>query len=172
MLTPRLTAVRLPPALLAEMVGEGTRAFPLETGGVLMGYWVPPPHPRREAVVTDAIGPGPRAVHAATRFEPDDAWQERRVAEAYRASGRLHTYLGDWHTHPNGAPRPSPLDRATARRIATAPAARAPEPLMVIIALRAGHPPQAAAYVHRRGRLRRVAITPKAATAGPRQWRR
>jgi integrative and conjugative element protein (TIGR02256 family) len=81
------------------MMGEAAARYPLETGGVFMGYWADD----RTAVVTQAIGPGPNAYHHRHRFAPDQEWQTTEIAEYYRASGRRETYLGDWHTHPDEA---------------------------------------------------------------------
>lgn len=113
-----------------EMVSLGKSFLPAETGGILVGY-------RSEAamVVTQVIGPGPAATHKLTSFDPDTQWQTEELAARYHASGRTETYLGDWHTHPNGNPRASFADWRAARRISRARAARAPEPLILIIGL-------------------------------------
>lgn len=121
---------------LSFMQKEAARKYPLETGGVLMGYQVPE---SREVVVTAAIGPGPMAVHSRTRFIPDAAWQLARISEIYAESARAHTYLGEWHIHPGGTCHLSLLDRKTLCRIASTPEARAPEPVMLILA---GQPEQ------------------------------
>ena len=55
------------------------------------------------------------------------------IAEHYYASGRVETYLGDWHSHPNGGGRLSSLDRRTLAMIAGFDAARAPRPLMAVL---------------------------------------
>lgn len=109
---------------------EADRVAPCETGGVLVGYWA---RPAREVVITAVLGPGPRAVHLEERFEPDSEYHRREVARLYEASGRLHSYLGDWHTHPRSGPWPSPLDHKTLRTIARDPGARAATPLMAIL---------------------------------------
>lgn len=44
------------------------------------------------------------------------------------------TYLGDWHTHPNGSPALSRKDLRTLRRIARHPAARISQPVMAVLA--------------------------------------
>jgi hypothetical protein len=51
----------------------------------------------------------------------------------YRDSGRVVTFLGDWHSHPHGLPLPSATDVETAGRTAANERARAPRPLMVIL---------------------------------------
>lgn len=116
-----------------RMETEADRTYPLETGGILVGY------PTAQGpVVIDVIGPGPNASFRRRRFVPDAAYQERQLAALYEASGRLHTYLGDWHTHPDGIAAPSWLDRRTLHRIARSPSARAPEPIMIILTGRPG----------------------------------
>lgn len=119
---------------MAVMLREADDRYPNETGGVLLGWTLNGAH-----YVLDAVGPGPNATHAPTGFDPDSDWQEQAIAEAYARSGRRVTYLGDWHTHPRGAPRPRRLDRATMRAIAGHEAARCPEPFMLIVAGEPGH---------------------------------
>ena len=117
------------------MLAEADRLAPRETGGVLLGYTA---NHGRDIVVTVAIGPGPKARHELQSFEPDHDWQVEQVAREYEASGRLYGYLGDWHTHPNGSADLSSKDSTTLKRIACAPEARAPQPIMVIAS--AGQP--------------------------------
>lgn len=107
---------------------EANRCFPLETGGVLLGYTRD-----HEAVVTSWIGPGETATHRRWDFIPHHEYQEKAVAEAYEQSRGTSTYLGDWHTHPCGGPALSHLDRKTLRSISRAPEARLRQPLMVIL---------------------------------------
>jgi integrative and conjugative element protein (TIGR02256 family) len=57
-------------------------------------------------------------VHRRAWFLPDHLYQTRLLAEAYEKSDRRTTYLGDWHSHPNGPQRLSDVDRNTLRRIA------------------------------------------------------
>lgn len=109
---------------------EAARAYPYETGGVLLGYQ----GENETIVITTIIGPGPNARHAHQAFVPDHEYHAREVAKVYSASGRRWTYLGDWHSHPGGAARLSWRDRATLQRIARSPAARARQPLMLIAA--------------------------------------
>src|SRR5262245_43580637 len=87
----------IPEKMFEAMTIEADRTFPDETGGVLLGYWA---KPYSEVVVTQLIGPGPRAIHKRNRFIPDSDYQEEEIARLYKESGHLHVYLGDWHTHP------------------------------------------------------------------------
>ncbi len=133
-------------ALVAEAAGR----FPLETGGILLGRW----ENGGRAVLTDVIGPGSQAIHEPTSFDPDQVWQEAEVARVWRDRGGQVAYLGDWHSHPGGSLRPSWLDVSTARRIAAAPAARAPRPILLVLSLTASGSVQAKPFVLGRvGRL-------------------
>ncbi len=114
---------------LDEAVAKATRSFPLETGGVLLGWRTGP----RLAVVSHVVGPGPGAEHHERSFRPDAAWQQKQINEIYENSGRRVTYLGDWHTHPKGSPSLSRRDANTLRRIARYGDARAPKPIMAVL---------------------------------------
>lgn len=137
------------------MVVDATRWAPAETGGILMGYWAGP----GEVIVTDMVDAGPRATHTASGFTPDAEHQERLVAEIYERSRRLHTYLGDWHTHPAGGLSLSRTDRKTAARIARANEARCPRPLMMVLA-RLDDVWRLGAWVTQTSGWRRAALTP------------
>lgn len=111
--------------------------------------------------------PVPAAEHGATAFRPDDAWQDDQVAQVYECSGRLVTHLGDWHTHPGGSVSPSRVDLSTLSRIAENPAARAPVPLMFIVA--GGDPWTSAMWEWRPRRLWRWQLS-RARTLRCRLW--
>ena len=121
----------LPRVAVREMWHEAGRTFPLETGGILMGYWT---RPLREVVVTVAIGPGPNAVHERLSFAPDHEFQCAQIADTYRSTNRTETYLGDWHAHPFGSGSLSRSDQNTLGRIARTRTARLKHPLMLVLA--------------------------------------
>ena len=141
-------------AALEAALREAQRAYPLETGGLLLGWTSEP----GAVVITQVIGPGPRATHRATSFTPDAGWQERQLADAYEQAGRRLQYLGDWHSHPRGTIRLSGTDRATLRHIAHERQARAAHPVMAVLA---GGPLWQVAvrqHVRRRGAPRRLRL--------------
>ncbi len=119
---------------LELMIAEAQRSEPLETGGVLLGWTGAE---RDELLAAAMLGPGPKATHKRARFSPDAKWQDLQIAAAYEASGRTHTYLGDWHSHPGGGQTPSRIDQRTGKRISRSRTARAPRPLVVILSGRA-----------------------------------
>jgi integrative and conjugative element protein (TIGR02256 family) len=125
----RLGVLWVSAAAVESLVQEAARAFPFETGGVLMGYQV-----RTEVVVSDIIGPGPNAKHSKTSYMPDHEYQDLEVARVYAESGRRTTYLGDWHTHPNGRLYLSRTDLNTLKSISAHSPARMREPVMAIVA--------------------------------------
>jgi integrative and conjugative element protein (TIGR02256 family) len=112
---------------LSSLIAEANRHPIRETGGALLGW-----QDRSDTVVAAVIGPGPKAKHGLWSFEPDGAWQTAEGARIYAESNRTIAYVGDWHTHPRGAPRPSRTDEATMRSIAKDSAFRRPEPLSLI----------------------------------------
>ena len=125
------STVWLPPSVVVQLERESERCRPLETGGVLLGFLDRDDLGKLQVI--SASGPGPRAIHRHNSFTPDALWQERQIADTYEQSGRIVTYLGDWHSHPGGAEGPSRLDRKTAARIARTTAARARYPLSLIL---------------------------------------
>ncbi|MER8522885.1 Mov34/MPN/PAD-1 family protein [Mesorhizobium sp. M1076] len=101
-----------------------------ETGGTFMGYWAE----SNVAVVTAMIPAGPRASHERSSFLPDQRWQQAEIAKHYERSGRLDTYLGDWHTHPDAVSnRLSWTDRVCLKTIIKTPTARNQRPVMMLM---------------------------------------
>lgn len=117
---------------LAYLVQEGKCTVPNETGGILMGYWPS----ESSVVITHVIGPGPNARRTRYSFHPDVEFHDREIERIYGESGRISTYLGDWHTHPQGGNGTSQRDRKTLLNIACAAEARAPKPIMAILSIR------------------------------------
>jgi integrative and conjugative element protein (TIGR02256 family) len=119
--------------VLSRMTAEADTLFPLETGGILVGY-----RAGSAQVVADVIGAGPTAIHKPHSFHADHEWECDQLDLIYERSAGMYVYLGEWHTHPNGNSRMSRTDRATLARIAQSTNANAPNPLMMIGAGRAG----------------------------------
>ena len=140
--------------LLTPLEAEAAKHAPDETGGMLVGYW----SESGEAVITETIEGGPDAIRRPSRFEPNGEWQQERLGELYIQSGRVHTYLGDWHSHPHGVPRPSLRDRDTAKKVAATKAARAPQPLTLICSKGSGDWEWAVFCYRRRRGFRRLNI--------------
>jgi len=116
-------------SVFSAMLNETGMKLPLETGGIIMGYW----GSANEVVITKAIGPGPGARHKRYSFEPDYKYQLEKVTEVYNRSGYTETYLGDWHVHPGASAYLSGTDIQTIHRIANYKKARQPNPIMMIL---------------------------------------
>lgn len=110
------------------LLKEADRGYPLETGGILLGYCAENGAP----VVLAVVGPGPDASHSRTRFLPDHEWQCKQIDEVYQRSAGQWVYIGDWHTHPDGVAYMSWLDQRTLRAIARHPEAKSSRPVMLI----------------------------------------
>jgi integrative and conjugative element protein (TIGR02256 family) len=104
-----------------------------ETGGALFGY-----DDGDDVVVACAYGPGPRAKHRRTTFEPHPATTAALMDAVRAASEARYRYLGSWHSHPNGAARPSGQDIATTERVANEEEVLLPRPLVLIQSTRGG----------------------------------
>ena len=116
--------------VVMRMISECERAAPVETGGILLGYWG---NSTAEPVIAHIVGPGPDAIHAPDRFLPDHDYQLDEIARLYKSSERTLRYLGDWHSHPGGGDELSVVDRKTLRRIARCRTARVEHPVMLVM---------------------------------------
>ena len=127
----------IPDDVTTVMRTEASRMAPFETGGELLGYRAVDRsggYAQEHIVVLGASGPGLDARHTKTTFVPECAHDETMIARAYEQSGGRVTYLGDWHSHPSGSGTLSRQDVETLQRIAAYKPARAPMPLMVVLA--------------------------------------
>jgi integrative and conjugative element protein (TIGR02256 family) len=152
--------VWLPVSLLSALADEAQLHEPEETGGILVGhYTMAKSNGKRDAVITDVIGPGPEATRSRVSFEPDSAWQASELARIYAERDRRVSYLGDWHTHPTAQPNPSVRDLKTLEAIAAYSPARCPEPIMAILGKEApGQNWEVAVYQHvARRQVRQIA---------------
>lgn len=123
-----LNTLWLPGAIEEKLLAEADDKYDSETGGIVMGYQLN----GNQYVVQDVIGPGPNATHQRDWFEPDYDYHDQEIGRAFTGSGGVSTYLGDWHTHPDGAACLSLRDRKTLIRIARTPEAQAPGPIMLL----------------------------------------
>lgn len=120
----------LPRDVRRACAADADEHFPNESGGAFMGYAA-----HDAVVITSMIPGGPSSCRTPTSYEPDVSWQNRQIGLHYKRSRRLDTYLGDWHSHPNSSRGYlSGDDRAVLKKIILDPNARAPEPIMILLA--------------------------------------
>lgn len=115
---------------LDRMRQEADAKFPLETGGMLIGYCSADD---ADVVVTGMVGPGPNAIHRRSRFVPDYTYHHQEIKRIYDDSCGMITYLGDWHSHPKDHPYLSMYDRRALRNIARFPENYVERPVMLVL---------------------------------------
>ncbi len=134
---------RVSAVAVARMRELAAAAFPLETGGMLLGRYVDD----HTALVTDVAGPCADAVHGTHSFESGSAG----VAELLAALWPETYYLGDWHTHPASSPEPSETDLVALQEKAEREEAMCPQPVMLILGGIVGSTERWSATLGRRG---------------------
>lgn len=125
-----MPSVWLPELVIEELRRLANQYYPLEIGGMLMGYIAE----NKDYVVTSIIGPGPNAKHSRHAFEPDSDFQLKILHARYMETNGRETYLGDWHTHPDGTTNLSRRDKETLASIAATPESKITSPLMAVAA--------------------------------------
>ncbi|MFK5893106.1 MAG: Mov34/MPN/PAD-1 family protein [Pseudomonadota bacterium] len=76
-----------------------------EAGGILLGCYR---DPHIEVVL--ATPPGPDDIRKPLSFIRKCASHKREAHNQWKKSGKLITYIGEWHTHPQKIPEPSYTD--------------------------------------------------------------
>ena len=84
-----------------------------EAGGILLGEFIPSELLVR---VRFASKPGRQDRRARFSFERDGGRATRIASRAWRLSGGVLHYVGEWHTHPEPHPSPSWKDRNSMRK--------------------------------------------------------
>jgi integrative and conjugative element protein (TIGR02256 family) len=85
-----------------------------EAGGILIGSYR-----GIHLKVTECTIPLAKDRRSVNLFDRRDEGHQRVALKRWRASGRVLTFVGEWHTHPEARPAPSSIDRQTWRRVAT-----------------------------------------------------
>lgn len=78
-----------------------------EAGGVLIGRFI---RDSDDVIVDIATQPMPGDRRRRTSFYRSKRAHQEAINEAWRTSNGTHTYLGEWHTHPEPNPSPSMTD--------------------------------------------------------------
>lgn len=84
-----------------------------EAGGILVGSYRGI-HLR----VTDCTTPLPSDQRSHNHFDRVDKGHQHFALERWKASRRVLTFVGEWHTHPEAHPTPSSIDHRTWTRVA------------------------------------------------------
>lgn len=84
----------------------------LESGGILLGY-------RRGAHlhIVDATTPLPEDLRLRSRFFRRDSGHQEFATKQWELSNNTMDYIGEWHSHSELEPTPSPIDKSEWRKI-------------------------------------------------------
>jgi integrative and conjugative element protein (TIGR02256 family) len=94
--------------LRTKMRDMREKGLPKETGGVLLGYF---DMPNDSVYVVDAMPAPSDSERGSGEFIRGVEGLEAAVEEVSRRTGKVVTYVGEWHSHPRGvAPLPSSWD--------------------------------------------------------------
>ena len=132
-------------SVLEKIVEDLKQWYPKETGGVLIGYWN-----QNQAVITNIIDGGPKALRKEVSFTPDHAYQKKEIEKVYNSTGRTEVYLGDWHSHPDSYSYMSWRDKKTLKKIANFKNAGLIHPMMMIIGT---SPPELKVWLYEKQKL-------------------
>ena len=131
---------------LADKIGETIQRFTkipeseLEAGGILLGCYRGP-----HIEVIECTVPLPRDRRTRFGFVRRDPGHQRAAIAAWKASGRTAGFVGEWHTHPEEHPRPSPVDRNSWNQLMRA---RITDPLIFLVAGRGGFHCEVGLHTH------------------------
>ncbi|MFL5614067.1 MAG: ThiF family adenylyltransferase [Gemmatimonadaceae bacterium] len=127
---PRVRAIEISSEAAAALRRHAESKPRVETGGALIGY-----EDNGVVRVVEVTDSGPGAIETPTRFQYDAAHVNARLMDAHERLGSRGVYVGEWHTHIERQPRPSPMDVASLTDIAGAPNILTNEPIMLIAGL-------------------------------------
>lgn len=98
-----------------------------ETGGILIGYYT---NGLSIARIISVSGPPEDSKAGPMWFQRGTKGLPKIIARSWK-NGQY--YLGEWHFHPKGAPKPSNLDINQMTEIANAKRYHCPEPILIIL---------------------------------------
>ena len=113
------------------IVSETISSTKSETGGILIGFI----DSQNRAVAVRATGPGPKAIRTDREFHRDVEYIQSELDIAFSELGQKGVYIGEWHSHLNKIPAPSPKDIESLFGISAAPNYLTRCPVLVITGL-------------------------------------
>ncbi|MBT9391776.1 Mov34/MPN/PAD-1 family protein [Hymenobacter sp. NST-14] len=138
--------LQLRPGAVAAIHAEIQQKHPVETGGVLLGYYDSRYH---VATVVVATTPPTDSQHGRTHFVRGMHGLSEILIDARKQTPPIF-YLGEWHTHPGASPTASSIDVRQMAMFARQHTFGSRSPLLLIVG---GSPPdqlQWRATLHRR----------------------
>jgi|GEM_PF-1338360 len=121
--------IALPDTVAARMRTLAGKAYPNETGGILIGRY----DDAHQVALVHCASDAPRdSVASPTTFRRGVRGLNALLKRVWR---RGFYYLGEWHFHPERFPNASPPDDTQMQAFAEAPQLRCPEPILLIVGL-------------------------------------
>ena len=90
-------------------------SFCKESGGIIVGYYE---NSLGGLKISDLTFPQAEDVRSRFRFIRKTAGHQDIMDELWKKSGHKKSYLGEWHTHNQANPSPSPIDKLNWKKIA------------------------------------------------------
>jgi len=122
------SSIILLPKCLSVIRSESRKAKCAETGGPLVGYIAKD----GALVVTDAAGPGPKALLGPFSVTIDGEHAQKFCDRILSESDGRIDYVGDWHKHPGLSLRPSEHDVSAMKTMANFKYSPTRHPISVI----------------------------------------
>lgn len=98
---------------VARAIIEESKKSYKESGGILIGHMFPN---RRCVVISRILPPPPDSISTVSNFILGTEGLKDKIRAIQDKSGRLLTYIGTWHSHPNGG-GPSSQDKETLEKM-------------------------------------------------------
>jgi integrative and conjugative element protein (TIGR02256 family) len=121
--------ILLPESVFGKIKQHVGKYYPNECGGIFVGKII---LDEQKAIVEKIMMPK-RLKSTPVYFLRLSRFINQWLLRLFRQSGGESFYLGEWHSHPNGRPRPSHTDYETMKRISENPNVRIQTPLLLIV---------------------------------------
>lgn len=118
--------VVIPESILEQMKFQCEQFSPVETGGVILGSYSNDGRVAEVQSITDAPSD---SRHTRSSFIRGTADLKELLIRKWKTN---EYYLGEWHTHPHGLPKPSPKDIRQMRNISRDARYQCAAPILVI----------------------------------------
>jgi integrative and conjugative element protein (TIGR02256 family) len=82
--------------------------FGIESGGIIIGTLNPAAN---QIIATDVTEPQKKDRQSTFAFLRSEYGHQEIMNNLWESSGRIKTYLGEWHTHNQNIPKPSCIDK-------------------------------------------------------------
>lgn len=121
-------SINIDDELVSKLIKTGLAHCPNEIGGFLIGYYS---EDLKILNITDMIMPNVYK-GSTTFFERETTGIESLLVKLYSETPKKY-YVGEWHTHPGGLPKPSQTDMKAINSIVTHEQVAIKNPVFIII---------------------------------------